>query len=253
MAFRRRRIIPRRRRIIKRRLYRNRKRIGRPRNGPSAGAIATATKLLSFPPTKLVHFRYAVTEPLAINVGSNQNQFNISCNNLSQPSTGALQHRPMGFNQWANFYRHWVVIGSRIRVTIQTEPTGSVQACIGGVYVDDDLTAMTTWTRLVESGRSAYMPLQVGPVGGQQSFHGVKTMAAKFSSKKFFNVANVKDNMTRIGGAFNPATNPLEGAWYKIWVATTDQINAGALIEFTISTVTDYAVLLSEPHELPQS
>lgn len=245
--FRRRRY--RRKPVIRRRRYR---RVG-VRNGPRSGALATATRLLSFPPTRMVKFRYVVTEPLAINVGTNANQFNISCNNLAQPSTGMSAHRPMGFNQWANFYRHWIVIGSRTRVTIATEPTGSTQPCVGGVFVDDDLTGLTQWSRLVESGRSAYLPLQVGPVGGQSATHAVKTMTAKFSTKKFFNLTNVRDNMTRLGAQFNPATNPLEGAWFKIWVATSDQLNAGAVIEFTISTVTDYVVLLSEPHELPQS
>lgn len=70
-----------------------------------------------------------------------------------------------------------------------------------------------------------------------------------YSTKSFFNVADVKDNFDRLGASF--ANSPSEQAYFQLFVAPTDGATTGNVVRCTVKIT--YNVALSEPKNIGQS
>jgi len=75
------------------------------------------------------------------------------------------------------------------------------------------------------------------------------TLTQTYSAKKFFNVKDVKDNLTRLGAA--TSTGPSEQAVYTIVIGSVDK--AALAITYDLVIEIEYIILFSEPKQLAQS
>lgn len=147
-------------------------------------------------------------------------------------------HQPMGWDQWTALFNHYCVVGSKIEATFS--PTTDVPM-VCGVYLSADASApYTTWTNYIEAKKGTYRVIT-------DSDKTVKT-SGKYSAKKFFNLSDVKDNISRIGARID--SNPVDDAYFLTWCQAQDvssSVTANMLIKI------QYIVDFGEPKNLPES
>lgn len=238
----------RKRKTYKRKSYR-RRRSNLQRSGPGNIMAIAPVSNLGFPKNKIVRMRFAEGQLLTVNAGATYGEAHYHASSIYDPLTAAGGRQPLGYDQWAAFYNHYVVLGSTITVTASHIVGLPVRAIVFGCYLDDDTAAAADWTPIVESGRCAWTVLNPGDSIGSQ--HNQKSLKCYYSAKKFFNVADVKDNLDRIGAPFG--ANPADGAFFKIFLASTDKGTLNQNTSFDLTVTIDYTVMLSEPKDLPYS
>lgn len=157
-------------------------------------------------------------------------------NSVFDPDFTSVGHQPMGYDQWAGMYNHYVVLGSKIVCRVVEDAAGtSTNPGIVGVFLDDDTTLpYSTPNSFIEADKGSYKLLS--PISDSTSI-----ISTSFSAKGFFNLTNVKDNLLRVGA--NVVSNPLESAEYQIWYATVNATTNTIAVQCTI----DYIVLFNEP------
>lgn len=151
--------------------------------------------------------------------------------------------QPMGRDQWALLYNHYVVIGSKMRCYITATNTNTVGMTIGCQLNDDSTLTYTDIEGAIEARKGKFCQLGLPTGGGAKAKIG-----ANFSAKKFFNVKNLKDNFDRLGGAI--ASNPNEDATFILWYQSMD---GATTTNAQITVIIDYIVLFSEPQDLARS
>lgn len=197
-----------------------------------------------FPQTTMVKLKYVDTITLDSALGVVDSRY-FRCNSLFDPDQAAGGHQPLGHDQWSSFYNHYVVVGALCKATFAKDsntPEGGFNVC--GIQVTDDTVASANVTTLLEQGMTskkyAYKSI---------NSHKPVTVTRGFSTKKFFNVTNVSDNIDRLGALIT--ANPIEQAFFQVFTgAASSAVNPNAqtcLVEIT------YTVIYSEPKELPQS
>jgi len=202
---------------------------------------------LGFPKTTMVRLRYVDYCTLDAGAGTCA-QAIFKANGCYDPRTAVGGHQPMGFDQWSTFYNHYVVVGSKIRAHLGTGGvTTPINGAIFGINLNDDVTMSTDVTTIMEQGLTKYNKQNFSPhAGSGKGFVATKT----FSSKKFFNITNVTDNINRVGA---PTTaDPTDLANYIVWFGAppgdlTDMVSVNATI------IIEYLVIFSEPRDLTQS
>lgn len=158
-------------------------------------------------------------------------------------------HRPLGYDEWATFYQEWTVIGSRIRVTATF--AGNQQAIPinwGIILSTEQSIPFTQVSAFVEQGKTKFKIMQPA-VNGNMTRNTLS-----YSAKKFFNIANVKDNKRILGSYFAPGLvvpPPELVSFYNIWVAAAD--NSSNVEPINITTTIEYLVLCGGQRPLAQS
>lgn len=196
----------------------------------------------AFPANKVVKMRYV--DSFVTPTAANSYNFQVNATSIHDPQVSAGGHRPLGTDQWQQFYNQYLIIGAKITVQV-TGTVSTNNAPMIGIYLSDDttLTAVPNLIQLAEQGKCRYRLHN-----GFQNI-GTTTLTQYYSPKKFFNITDIKDNLDRLGANFG--ANPTENAIFNIIFDNVDPtVNLSALA--CIFTV-DYLVLLSEPKELPQS
>lgn len=198
-----------------------------------------------FPNNKIVKMRYVDGVYMNPTAGTPQTFF-FSANSIFDPNRTGTGHQPIGRDQWFNFYNHYCVVGSKITVNF-TYGGATTQSCpaICAVYLTDDITlTATSPDMLIEQGKSRWKYLPVAA----NSF-ATKTVYNTYSPKKFFNIKDIKDNVTRLGAL--QTVSPSEEAFFCLYIG---QIDTSLDCPNVMATVTiEYSVMFSEPKELAQS
>jgi len=161
-------------------------------------------------------------------------------NSVFDPDYSGTGHQPMGFDQWALLYNHYVVKGSKITVTFRNNDGNNVSefpSAVGIYLSDSPTTSYTNYTSLVEARRGSHRMLQ--------HFQTPK-ISGYFSAKKFYNITNIKDNFSRLGAT--TGANPTEDAYYNVYYQALGTTGA-----ISIDVVIDYVVEFSEPKDLAPS
>lgn len=193
------------------------------------------------PVIRIAKLRYCDTFTLQSPVGALA-EYMFRANSVFDPNSTAGGHQPMGFDQWAALYNHYVVKGSKINVRIMHDTgSGTDIAVRCGVYLTDGSSSgYTDATEFIEARKGHYRNL------GNGADKAVR-MNLGYSTRKFFNITNVKDNVGRLGAAVT--ANPTEQAYYAIWVQSASS-NSETV---NVTAVIDYIVEFSEPKDLSQS
>lgn len=164
----------------------------------------------------------------------------FSANDLYDPNHTGTGHQPMGFDQWATLFNHYTVLGSRCSVKAAFK-ANNVSASMVGMYLTDGKIAPYTDSDQFQEARKGQTRLLSS--GQSQAVR----ISQNYSAKRFHNVKDVKDNISRLGAAVS--TSPAEEAFFNIWCQTKD----GATKNFTFIVEIDYIVSFSEPKDLTQS
>jgi len=195
--------------------------------------------------------KYTMTQTLGGVTNPAMAYMNVSANNLHQPTIASI-NQPLGYDEWAQFYERYQVIGSKIRVNCMgsTYTGANGMMCylvklrnVGGALTGDIDTQMQQPSSYYKVGRDAGSPIASGDQGA-----GPVTLYHKFSAKKWFNLKDVNDNIATAGNFGGP---PEGLAYYTIIVAPMDSL--GASIDCIVHVMVEYIVLLSVPKVIAAS
>lgn len=208
--------------------------------------LGASNKLVGFPSNKICKFRYCeiITLDPATAVPS---VHYFSANGLHDPNITGTGHQPLGWDQWKAFYNHYAVLGAKCTVRVcPNNSSASVPAACVSLFLNDDTTLDVTdpFVRMEKGmGRNVLF-------NPNQGMDKAITLKSFFSAKKFFNVKDVKDNITRIGSAIG--ANPTEQAYFTIVYGPADNSSTTTpACQFAVTI--DYIVAMSEPQDLVTS
>jgi hypothetical protein len=111
-----------------------------------AGVPRAPSQLGLLPPTRQVRLKYCDTQQFDPTAGQFK-RFIYSCNSLFDPYYTGVGHQPMGFDQMASMYAHYVVTSSRITLRALHTPTIPVAF---GVLATDQNDHAGPWTTVCE-------------------------------------------------------------------------------------------------------
>ncbi len=168
----------------------------------------------------------------------------FSTNSLFDPDVTGGGHQPMGFDQFANFYKQYTVLGAKISTTFicRGGDSGGVNQYRVGVFVDDVNSLTHTVDNIIELGRGPSRVMSWANGG-----RGVVTMSRKWSAKKYFKVATMRDSDWQTLFTASPAKR----AYFHVWAAGVLAADNPAALVF--SSTIDYICKFTERVELAQS
>lgn len=191
--------------------------------------------------SQLVRMRYCATG-IELNPGAGTaDTLTFRANDLYDPESTGVGHQPYGYDQWMQFYNHFTVVGSKIKVTFVPEVATANGNNICTIHVADDTSVTTNLTLLME---------RTGTVWGlAANMYGRPcTLTKKFSTKKFFNKSNVRD-CEELKGSIT--AGPSDQAHYHVSCFNPDGTTDNNPVPIAVQI--DYIVLLSERKDLTQS
>lgn len=203
---------------------------------------------IGFPDQKIVPMRYHVgyTGGPSPSVARGATVFRAS--SIFDPDYTVGGHQPLGYDQWAPFYDHYIVISAKCTVTMGLNIGQPGRAINFGCFPSHDPTAITSFWPIMESARGGWATLSGGAYGGSDN---QKRCTSYYSARDFFNIADISDNVDRLGAQYGG--NPDDEAYFVVWFETADQLAANEATALTITVTIDYLALLSEPKTLPIS
>lgn len=200
---------------------------------------------IGMPLRKLVKMRYCDKVSVDAAASGDVAHYYFRSNSIFDPDYTGTGHQPFGHDQWALLYNHYVVLGAKITVKFTNTANGVGDALIVGIMNRSHYdTSTTNLTQITEQNKVRYRTMT--PWTGSS-----RSMTCKFSTKKFFNVVNVKDNLARLGATFG--ANPTELAYFDIFCGSADASNLDNPAAVNLFVIVDYIVALSEPKNLAQS
>lgn len=195
-----------------------------------------------FSNSKLVKLRYVST--ISLNPGAGLIARHVfRANSLYDPDSSSVGHQPSNFDRWMQNYDHFTVLGSKFKAVYTPVVATTVTPGRVGLLLSDTGTVvagMTSVENLLEQPRMNVSSKVVGIPSGNSI---PLTISKYFSSKKFFSVSPLGAGKTYQGTA---SSNPAEGAFYELFLASIDGNDPGAAY-FTVTI--DYIALLTEPKE----
>lgn len=223
----------------------------RPLNRTGVNNQMTQGHPSGFFPRKRVTLRYSEMKTININApgtgtGSNFTSLNFRCMNPYDPDPlpGPFQHQPLNYDIWASLYNHVTIVGAKC--TVRFVDIEGFPHTIVGVHLNDVAAAPYQKAQ-------TYIESKRGPYGHLiNRMDRAMTLTCNFSTKRFFNVKDIKDNQSRFGR--NTATGTAIGAtteeaFFNIWACT--QVGGAAVINLEITI--DYICDFSEPKDRPES
>lgn len=184
--------------------------------------------------SRVGNLRYV--EQLTLTAQSALGVYVFRANSLFDPNFTGTGHQPMGRDQWATLYNHYVVLGSKCKVTFCPQSVATTAMC--GVYLTDTSGAPYTDSDYFQEARKGTTKLLSGVQGKKE------TVITKYSAKKFFNVTNVNDNISRLGSGME--STPSEDAYFMVWI----QDKTAVAQAVTVIVEIDYIASFSEPKDL---
>jgi len=119
-------------------------------NRDAAHGAQTGVRV-GFPASRRVKLAYCESATLTSAFGAQaKSQFRLNgCFDPWYTSTG---HQPMGFDQWALFYNHYVVLGCKWNFSFVPYGGAAIDLCTVAAHYSDDVSIPSTITDLAELG-----------------------------------------------------------------------------------------------------
>lgn len=194
--------------------------------------------LSGMPKTRKISMRYVDQISMTSTSGSLAS-YVFRANSIYDPNYTSTGHQPMGYDQWAVLYNHYVVIGARLSARFIPNAASTAPCAMGTYLTDGTAVPYTTPSEFIEAKRGNYKIFK--------ATDRAVSLRQNYSAKKQYNLADVKDNVGRVGAAMD--TNPSDEAFFNIWFDAIDGSTSTCEVIVTI----DYIVLYSEPKDMPQS
>lgn len=158
-------------------------------------------------------------------------------------------HQPMGFDQWSQLFRNYVVKGSKITVvrlgTVSPSDPLPDYTTAGkfGIYVSDSEVPIYTKSTSYKEARKGMVKYVANSQRTAQSCQ------AYYSPRRVYGIKDIKDNQGRLGAAVT--ANPTELASYVLWTQLQDVKNEA--INWRFEVTIEYIIQFDEPVDLGQS
>lgn len=194
-----------------------------------------------FPTFKKSRHRYV--QEITLNAAANDiDKYVFRANCMYDPSLTGIGHQPMGFDQHMQFYDHFTVIGSRIKVQFVDANTSVSNPPFFGVLLSDNGTRSTDAAdvnSLLEQWGTGRV-VQAGRVYGPQMSTYQTAAYKKFSAKRFFHKKAIVGSADYRGSA---TASPNEQAYFEVFVASAAGLDPGE-IKFLVTI--DYICVYTE-------
>jgi len=194
------------------------------------------------PDSKVVKLRYVDFVTLnASDIASSPWVFRA--NSIVDPDYTGIGHQPMGFDQWAVFYDHYIVLGSRCTAQFRANDSTATGFSYVGITLSDRIAGTATSPSEAMERNNVSYKLLTGIAA-----NGVVTCRKNFSAKRFFGLTNVSDNRGILGA--NTVSNPTEDAYFIINQYPTGGYDPTSIV---VKVQIDYIVKFTERKFIPQS
>lgn len=201
-------------------------------------------RLVGFPVRPIAKLRYVARITLNASASAIATHF-FSCNSLFDPDRTGTGHQPMGYDEWATYYSHYTVIGSKCTAEFTPDNNGTAATSIVMLRKQLVNSSSSTIEDLMENGMVEYRLVNNIVNGGKAREKLMET----FSPKQFFGLDNIKDNRTIVGAQTN--VNPADEAFFQIVVGSIDGTDDPPDINCIVTL--EYICMFSEPNSLSQS
>lgn len=200
------------------------------------------------PLARVTNLRFAYSTIVAPSASTVSTVY-MRANSVFDPVQATGGGQPMGFDQWAALYNHYVVLGSKINVQISyahTETATDAQSpYVCGVYTSDDASIpYSTWEGFVEARRGTWRQVQ-------HYQNRPAKLRGFYSCRKFFNLKNPEDAVQRIGA--NTQADPTDEAYFAIWMQPLGADSPSTTVRLLVTMTIDYCVKFDEPVDLVRS
>lgn len=163
----------------------------------------------------------------------------FSCNGMFDPNITGTGHQPMYFDQMANLYNHYHVIGSKITIKVVPETVSANSSRVTGFINDNTTITPTTVDTVCEQTQGKNM--FIFPPGDGT----VRTISMKWSAKKMFGGSVLANNALQ----GNSAANPTEQSYFVLAIQADD----GATIGYNMVVMIEYIAVWKELIDLAPS
>lgn len=194
------------------------------------------------PPTKIVKLKYAECFNLDAVGASGAAAYVFRANSIFDANLTSTGHQPYATDQWANFYKKYRVLGSKLTLQAVSNSTSvNGQHIVSVLTSYDSASSLTYNTSVLERPGTVWATL--GTLGAT---NGTKRLVKYWSAKKSFGKGWKDDDCAATFSA-----NPVREWYYLIHTQSPD---SGA-DPVTISCVVtiEYICQLTDPLELAQS
>lgn len=163
----------------------------------------------------------------------------FTANGIFDPDITGTGHQPMGRDEWATFYDHYTVIGSKCKARFLSPSTNtSTGVGIVGILLKDSNNLLTNATTIMEQGRTKYKVMT-----GSSSGTPYQTITKGYSPKRFFGFKDLRDNRATVGAQYG--VNPSEQAYFHVYIAPFGGGDDVASVKVLVEV--EYKCLLTEP------
>lgn len=159
---------------------------------------------------------------------------------IYDPNLSGVGHQPYGHDTMMTMFNHYTVMGAKVSISFTPVDTGTPSA-VGVLVSPTNSIPYTTYDAIKEARQGVQKQLRGGA-------SGTLGMSINYSTKKFFNVSNIKDNVSRLGASFG--SDPVENSYLFVYQQPLD-FTSSVNVYATVSI--DYVVMFSEPKLLPTS
>lgn len=200
--------------------------------------------LTGFPKRKLVRLRWTRSVSLnASDVTPAKHAF-IANSPYGPDYESAIEHQPLGFDQWTAIYDHWYCIGSKIKATYtNTSSSNNTPGAFGIILDDNHNLDYTSTEQILESKQGSSAVILAGGTAGQRTRSAYK----RYSHRKF-NGSRTIVNTEQFKGFKND--HCAEKNYFILWAGSLHG-NDPATMHFYVTI--DYLVIFAEPTFLARS
>lgn len=193
-----------------------------------------------FANSHLAKLRYVDTKTFTYNADGTMALHNFRCNSIQDPDYTGVGHQPLGHDEWQLIYKRYIVVGSKIHLQIQAMSDDNlVYPVTIGVQLTNNGTVAGNMNTTLENKRCSFVNVCQQP--GMKAYNINKT----FSTKKFFGINDIRDNMDDFGAEFGES--PTEDAFFTVFYGSTSGAALPEAKTVVVQVTIDYIVLMTDP------
>lgn len=221
------------------------KTIAKRRTGTASRAVSASTPLGY---SKTVKMKYSESKEVSFSSGT-VGLFRIRANGLNDPDQSGIGHQPYGYDQIATYFSRYVVESAKIKVRCcSLSASGTARPIIYGVRLDADLSTTNTFPNdMIEDPLTNYKVNNGNAYN--QGYNVNQAVTKSFSTKRFFNIKDLKDqNYSRL--AADTSSDPADEAYFTVMVGGLNASDVSSFDPALVTIEVEYVARFFEPKEL---
>jgi len=202
-----------------------------------------------FPKNKIVKMTYVDYIPFDMSLTGSGYQYLYRANSIFDPQHATGGHQPLGADQWAQFYKKYMVLSSKCVAHFSSSQNATTLPCALTIHIDNNPTSPLPALGKMEQGNCSY-----GTMNQFASIGKPVCLTRTYSAKKWNNITDVGDNWDLLGGltgGTGVGSNPPSDVYFNIAAENLTGGTSDATIYVLVKLT--YTVMLAEPYALPPS